>query len=190
VSIFIFTKRTLLSLVLACSLLLSAGVAYADFIVENGSSRLADGVISTDARLRLAVGGDPEEALSKGISLTLVVEAELHRASLASLFFGVQAWEDRYQIEYQGLTNRFHLTRFRDGSSEDFATLSETLASIERYSAQHALPSGVTTKDSLQMRLRVTLDRGALPGPLRLIALVLEDWRLDSSWARWPVTLP
>jgi len=182
--------RRLLRFAAAGMLLLGTTWAHADFIVESGQSRLSDGIIITDARLRLSITGDPEEALSKGIGLTLIVETELQRASLAALFFGIEKREERFQIEYQGLSNRFQLTRLRDGSKDDFATLSETLGSIERYSARHPLPEGVTPRDRLQIRLRVTLDRGALPGPLRLIALVLEDWRLDSSWSRWPVTLP
>lgn len=184
------TPRGARRFVLVLLLSLIALPVQASFVVENGSSELIDGALNTSARLNLSITGDPEIALSKGISLTLVVQSELHRASLASLFFKVESWQDRYRIEYQGLSNRFTLTRLRDGSTRDFATLSETLSSLERYSDQLRIPDGVSSKDKLQIRMRVVLDRGELPGPLRLLALVLPEWRLDGSWGRWMVASP
>ena len=44
--------------------------------------------------------------------------------------------------------------------------------------------------DELQMRLQGALSRGDLPGPLKLVALVVKDWRLASDWERWKVTIP
>ena len=74
--------------------------------------------------------------------------------------------------------------------TQDFATLAETLDFLERYTKAVTLPSGVSTSDALQMRLQVSLSRSDLPGPLKLVALVLKDWRLASDWERWKVTIP
>ena len=164
--------------------------ALADFAVERGTSNVVDRLITTSARLNLTISGEPEVALSKGIGLMLEVQTELHRSSLASIYFEVAAWKDRYLIEYQGLSNRFTLTRLGTGSTQHFATLSETLSSFTQYRSKLPLPEGVSTEDELQIHLRVILDRGQLPGPLRLIALIFPEWRLDSSWGRWPVNVP
>ena len=76
------------------------------------------------------------------------------------------------------------------GITEDFATLAQTLDSLRRYTKTVVLPASVSANDALQMRLQVSLSRSDLPGPLKLVALILKDWRISSDWERWKVTIP
>ncbi len=164
--------------------------ALADFTIVGGKSVLSGNTITTSARLDLAIRGEPEVALSKGIGLTLVIKSHLYRASLASWYFKIAEWEDQLLLEHHSLSNRYTLTNLDTNITEDFATLAETLDFLEQYTQAVTLPSGVSANDALQMRLQVSLSRSALPGPLKLVALVLKDWRLASDWERWKVTTP
>jgi len=175
----------------------SAGVLWlpampvmADFTVSEGRSVLIGDIIKTSARLNLNINGEPEVALSKGIALTLLVKFHLYRASLASWHFKIGEWEDRILLEHHSLSNRYTLTTSDSSITEDFATLTETLDFLRRYTKTVVLPDGVGANDALQMRLQVSLSRGDLPGPLKLVALFLKDWRLGSDWERWKVTIP
>ena len=161
----------------------------ADFRVVSGNTLLASGNLNTSANLDLVIEGDPATALSKGIGLTIIVSTRLYRASLASLFFKISEWQDEYRIEYQALSNRYTLSQTKTEVTEDFATLKETLAAMEKYSRKSAIPTGVATKDILQMRLQVSLDRNDLPGPLKLVALIRRDWQLKSNWMKWKVNV-
>ncbi len=162
----------------------------ADFTVSEGRSVLIGDSIKTSARLNLNINGEPEVALSKGIALTLLVKSHLYRASLASWHFKIGEWEDRILLEHHSLSNRYTLTTSDSSITEDFATLTETLDFLRRYTKTVVLPDGVGANDALQMRLQVSLSRGDLPGPLKLVALFLKDWRLGSDWERWKVTIP
>ncbi len=180
-----------------CLVVFSAGVlwlpgapAFADFTVGEGKSVLVGNTVKTSARLNLSITGEPEVALSKGIGLTLVVKFHLYRASLAYWNFKISEWEDRLRLEHHSLSNRYTLTTMDSGITEDFATLAETLDSLRRYTKTVVLPAGVSATDALQMRLQVSLSRGDLPGPLKLVALILKDWRISSDWERWKVTIP
>ena len=82
------------------------------------------------------------------------------------------------------------MTTLDSSITEDFATLTETLDFLRQYAKTVVLPDGVNPNDALQMRMQVSLSRGDLPGPLKLVALVLKDWRLGSDWERWQVTIP
>ncbi|HCK76953.1 MAG TPA: hypothetical protein DHW07_07385 [Gammaproteobacteria bacterium] len=162
----------------------------ADFTVSEGKSVLIDNQIKTSARLNLDINGEPEVALSKGIALTLLVKSHLYRASLASWHFKIGEWEDRLLLEHHSLSNRYTLTISDSSITEDFATLTETLDFLGQYTKTVALPDGVSANDALQMRLQVSLSRSDLPGPLKLVALFLKDWRIGSDWERWKVTIP
>ena len=169
---------------------LPATPALADFSIVTGKSVLSGNTINTSAKLNLAITGEPEVALSKGIGLTLVIKSHLYRASLASWYFKIGEWEDRLSLEHHSLSNRYTLTNLNTRITQDFATLAETLDFLKRYTKAVTLPSGVSAGDELQMRLQVSLSRGDLPGPLKLVALVVKDWRLASDWERWKVTIP
>ena len=169
---------------------LPAAPAMADFKVSEGKSVLIGNSIKTSAHLNLNINGEPAVALSKGIPLTLLVKSHLYRASLASWHFKIGEWEDRLLLEHHSLSNRYTLTTLDNSITEDFATLTETLDFLRQYTKTVVLPEGVNPNDALQMRLQVSLSRGDLPGPLKLVALVLKDWRLGSDWERWQVTIP
>ena len=169
---------------------LPAAPALADFNIVGGQSVLSGNTVTTSARLDLAISGEPEVALSKGIGLTLVIRSHLYRASLVSWYFKIAEWEDHLLLEHHSLSNRYTLTNPDTNNTEDFATLAETFDFLAQYTQAVTLPSGVSANDALQMRLQVSLSRSALPGPLKLVALVLKDWRLASDWERWKVTTP
>ena len=169
---------------------LPAAPAMADFTVSEGKSVLIGNSIKTSAHLDLNINGEPAIALSKGIPLTLLVKSHLYRASLASWHFKIGEWEDRLLLEHHSLSNRYTLTTLDSSITEDFATLTETLDFLRQYAKTVVLPDGVNPNDALQMRMQVSLSGGDLPGPLKLVALVLKDWRLGSDWERWQVTIP
>ena len=169
---------------------LPAAPAMADFTVSEGKSVLIGNSIKTSAHLDLNINGEPAIALSKGIPLTLLVKSHLYRASLASWHFKIGEWEDRLLLEHHSLSNRYTLTTLDSSITEDFATLTETLDFLRQYAKTVVLPDGVNPNDALQIRMQVSLSRGDLPGPLKLVALVLKDWRLGSDWERWQVTIP
>jgi len=169
---------------------LPAAPALADFNIVGGQSVLSGNTVTTSVRLDLAISGEPEVALSKGIGLTLVIRSHLYRASLVSWYFKIAEWEDHLLLEHHSLSNRYTLTNPDTNKTEDFTTLAETFDFLEQYTQAVTLPSGVSANDALQMRLQVSLSRSALPGPLKLVALVLKDWRLASDWERWKVTTP
>ena len=174
----------------AGALWLPGAPALAEFTVGEGKSVLVGNTVKTSARLNLSITGEPEVALSKGIGLTLVVKSHLYRASLAYWYFKISEWEDRLLLEHHSLSNRYTLTTMDGGITEDFATLAETLDSLRRYAKTVVLPASVSANDALQMRLQVSLSRSDLPGPLKLVALILKDWRISSDWERWKVTIP
>ncbi len=161
--------------------------ARAQFTVNSGQSKLAGNLLSTSAQLTLKITGDPVQALSKGIGLTLVVQTRLYRASLASWYFKVANWEQRFRVEHHALSNRYTLTQVATGTTDDFPTLTETLNAIGRFTTTVDLPAGAHENDDLQVRLQVSLDRKSLPGPLKLVALIFKDWQLRSNWGRWKV---
>ncbi len=183
-------NRFCLAVLSAGALWLPGAPVFADFTVSDGRSVLTGNTVKTSARLNLSITGEPEIALSKGIGLTLVVKSHLYRASLASWYFKIGEWEDRLLLEHHSLSNRYTLTTLDSGITEDFATLAETLDFLGRYTETVVLPAGVSANDALQMRLQVSLSRGDLPGPLKLVALILKDWRISSDWERWKVTIP
>jgi hypothetical protein len=95
----------------------------------------------------------------------------------------------RYRIQYHALLNMYRVRNESSGTTYNFSTLS---AAFDLMSAIHDFP--VMDKTLYQqgeryaVEIKVTLDRDALPLPLRPVAYTNPQWYLSSDWTLWPLT--
>ena len=133
-----------------------------------------------DVNLDCRFNGPINDAIEHGIPVTLDVhlQAQVRGGTL----------EDRRQIEmrYFPLTRRYQLRDTGTESVRSFAAsgyLTDALAALR-------LPLPTTFADlpaGTQLRLDVELDHSALPGALRLPAMLEPAWRLSAPEYAWTV---
>ena len=188
------TARQLIRLALGVAVLVPAAghgdpatPAGGAFVVEHAALRPTVGAYVVDARIDFAFSEDNLEAMRNGVALTVIVDIEVRRER-------GQWWDEtlatrqlRYRIETNVLTGRY---RVRDigGGARNYRSLEEMTETIGRV---ESVP--VIARDRLSAgahyaaRIRARLDIEALPSPLRPIAYLSPQWRLNTGWFEWQV---
>ena len=158
------------------------------FAIEHATLRPAGGIHVADARIDFAFSEDNLEAMRNGVALTVIVEIEVRRARGQWWNETLVAREIRYRIETNVLTGRYRVRNLRDGTARNYRSLEEM---TERLGRLESVP--VITRERLAAearytaRIRARLDIEALPSPMRPIAYLSPQWRLNSGWFEWQV---
>lgn len=158
---------------------LSACVRGPDALVVQGAT-LAGGRLE----LRSDWHADAQvlDALDHGIALSFAI----HLRAQAPAWFGWQRTVAqrvrRVQLRYFPLVRAYQLRDLDDGSVRNYSARAQALAAL----ADLRLPlSDWNAHDAQRFEVRIALDRDALPGALRLPALLSRAWRVDSADFAW-----
>ncbi|MFM1991256.1 MAG: hypothetical protein RJA99_4213 [Pseudomonadota bacterium] len=126
-----------------------------------------------------------EEAVSKGVPLTFLVEFELTRPRW-------YWWDERaalatqtHRLSYHALTRQYRV--LLNGVPQSHATLAEALEAMSRLRGWRVTPRDRTrTGTTYEGWIRLRLDTNQLPKPIQLTALTNRDWNPQSEWKRFP----
>jgi hypothetical protein len=142
-------------------------------------------VLSADMEYRLSARA--LEALQNGVPLywDIHIKIQQHRDYL---------WDKtltrtgiRYRIEYHALLNMYRVRNEGTGALYNFSTLSAALDLMSTIHNFHVMDKTADApKERYDVGIKVTLDRDALPLPLRPIAYTNPQWYLSSDWTLWP----
>jgi hypothetical protein len=144
-------------------------------------------VLSADIDFRLSARA--KEALQNGVPLywDIHIKTLQHRD-----FFWDKTLSNsgiRYRIQYHALLNMY---RVRNEGSHDvynFPTLSSALDQMATIRGFRVLDKALYLSGKrYSVGVKVTLDRDALPLPLRPVAYANPQWYLSSDWTLWPLT--
>ena len=129
------------------------------------------------ANLRVAFSPVMLEALERGIPLRLAFALQRSGggASLAA--------RPALTLSYAPLAQQYLLVD-DSGAARSFARRTQLLAALDRVRVPLP-PAFAGAPAGARYALRVRLDDAALPGPLRLPALVSRDWRLATDEHVW-----
>lgn len=95
----------------------------------------------------------------------------------------------RYRIQYHALLNMYRVRNEDSRELYNFSTLSAALDQISTIRDFRVLErAAYASGKRYAVGIKVTLDRDALPLPLRPIAYTNPQWYLSSDWTLWPLT--
>ena len=150
----------------------------------------SQGVYLLNARLHFVMPEGARQAVRDGVALTLQVELQLVRSRNWWLDDSVASLEQRYEVVYHALSQRYLVRNLNSGEQSSHSTLDEALESL---SIIHDLPvldeSLIRAKEDYELRLRGTLDVRTLPEALRLVLFWVDNWRQRSEWYIWPLKI-
>lgn len=139
-------------------------------------SRTDDAILLTyDVRFELP--REVEDALTKGIALVFVAEAETFRSRWYWTDKSKAQATRRWRLAFQPLTRQWRLTF--DGLSRHYSRLSEALTAIRvgsEWKIADALPSG--DDHDYYVDFRFKLDTDELPRPLQMGFAIEKEWDL------------
>lgn len=168
-------------------LLLHTTVVWAGgFKVLSADTYLSGGVYRLNARIQYEFSAPPLEALQNGVPLVIQLQMEVLRERDWLWDETIANLQQRFQIEYHALARQYVVTNLNSGELRSFPTWSTTTDFLGRIDDFPLLDSSLlNANENYYVSLRARLDIEALPAPLRPVAYLSQEWRLNSEWYRW-----
>lgn len=180
--------RSVRLLALLLALLWAGNSQAAGFEVLNAATRLEGDVYRLDAQIEYRFSKAALEALQNGVPLTVAIEMEVRRRRSWLWDETVYALTQRFQLEYHALSRQYLVSNLNSGERRAFPSQPTALAFMGRMQHFPLLDRGLLAKDGrYEGALRAVLALDALPGPLRLVAYLSNDWSMTSEWRTWPL---
>lgn len=144
--------------------------------------------IALTGNFALSLSPALKDAVSHGIPLVFQMEVELKRPR----WYWVDETVDRMRVDrrltYNALVRNYRVSEGQEG--RNFMNLVDAVAYIAR-PVEWRFPSGqVKTGEALDVAMRFRLDPAFLPKPFQVISFGDRDWRLDSDWYTFRLTVP
>ena len=156
------------------------------FEVRSADVELESGVYFLDAWLELRLPSQARQALRSGVPLTLRLDVELGYDRRWWFDEDAHELQQRYQLDFHALTERYVVSNLNSGDTSSFSTLFSALNYLGHVERLPVIDAALLAPDrDYWVRLRVVLDMERFPGPLRLLAFWRRDWAITSDWYQW-----
>ncbi len=169
-------------------LLSSTNTRAAQFTINSANSTLNEKVYTFNAHIDYQFSKGVLRALNNGIPIFITMEIEVYRKrwwwnkNIASL-------KQTYMLLYHVLTEKFVLNNLNSGTQNNFSTLDSALDALGNVSNLPLIDLKLLADGSMHfVKLRTYLDLESLPGPIRSLAYLTPEWRLESDWYIWSLT--
>ena len=179
--------RCLLALFLGCLIALGSPNAVATEVTQLKMERTDEGVYLS-ASVRFDLPPVVEDALLKGIPMFFVAEADIYRDRWYWYDRRVTTATRTMRLAYQPLTRRWRLnvmsgaisvTGLRASFSQNYDTLSDAVASIQRLSRWRIAEASEVEPDVRHnVEFRFRLDLSQLPRPFQIGVAGQKDWAI------------
>jgi len=173
---------------LLCFLATLAAPAFADtrLDVTGASVAIDDGVYELDARLDLRVPEEGRRAIEAGLTLDLDYQIEIARVRRYLPDAGVASLQQRFELSYHALSQRYLVRNLNTGEQQDFGSLQ---ASLDRIAEVRGLPlldsSLLEPGTTYEFRVRAELRLQTAPDTLGWLLFWTDDWSATSEWFAW-----
>jgi len=158
----------------------------AGLVVRDVQVALDEGVYELDAKLDLPLPEDARKAIDAGLTMRLHYEIVVSRVRRYMLDAEVATLEQRYELSYHALSQRYLVRNLNAGEQQDFGSLA---AAIERVSELHGLPILDSTLarpgPEYVGRIRAVLDLSTAPDAFGWLLFWTDDWNAVSDWKTW-----
>jgi hypothetical protein len=156
------------------------------FEIRSAFVEPADGVYQLSATLVFDLPDGARRVLREGVPLTLDLEIVMHRSRRFWLDETVAALEQRYELAYHALSERYLVRNVNSGQQSSFATLDAALDSLRVVGNLPILDQALVIPEARhEVSLRAHLDLHTMPDALRFIVFWSENWRQDTEWYTW-----
>lgn len=186
---------TFLALVLLCACngvasYATAAEAVRRFEIRSAFVQPAESVYMLNARLDFALPAGAQMAVRDGVVLTLDLEIVVNRARRYWPDDTIATLEQRYELVYHALSERFLVRNVNSGEQTSWPTLDAALESLKVVDRLPILDESlVDPKRRYEVSLRAGLDVRNIPEALRFVLFWVDDWRQQTDWYTWPLNL-
>lgn len=170
-----------------CFMFFVSTMAWADSSslgIKSAELEAAEDAYVLNADFELDLTDAVEEALSKGVPLSFLIEFQLTSPQKYWFDDEIVTVSAPVTFSYHALSRQYLITRGKHQQS--FASLQEAKDEFSRLRDWRVFEKSLLKKGEVyHAALRVRLDQSKLPKPLQVDAIGSEDWHLVSERYRW-----
>jgi len=173
-----------------CLIATAGPVAHAEdeskLTIRDVQVALDDGVYELDAKVDLTLPDGARKAVESGLTLRLTYEITVDRVRRYMPDAGIAALEQRYEVSYHALSQRYLVKNLNTGEQQDFGSLQ---AALDRVGDLRGLPvidaALVSGGPVYEGRIRAVLGMNTAPDVLGWLLFWTDDWSAESDWKTW-----
>jgi len=170
-------------------MIFTAHSAWAEgFTIRSVETNLVDKVYTVSAQIDYQFTDVAIEALQNGVPLLILIDIKVDRERNWWLDKNIAELQQGYLLLYHALTEKYLVNNLNSGAQENYDSLTSAVAALGQLDNLPLLDANLVSKDNrIIVRLHTYLDLEALPAPMRPLAYISSQWRLESDWYEWPL---
>lgn len=154
--------------------------------VSDATTRLEEGVWYLDANVDYTLNRTALDALASGLLLDIELDIRLERRRRIIWDAEFAALKQRYQLQYHALTERYIVRNLNSGEQASYASLPAALAYLGEVRGLPLIDDALLEPgERYYVEAQAVVDIRGAGGPLAVIRVFWNDWRIESEWIRW-----
>ena len=144
--------------------------------------------LSLNGNFALQLSPSLTDAVNHGIPLVFQIQAEVRRPRWYWVDEALYAGHTDRRLTYNALVRNYRVTEGQDG--RNFLNFEDALNYVARSVTWNIPPGRVRAGEVVEVMMRFRLDPAFLPKPFQVVSFGDRDWRLDSDWRHFRLTVP
>lgn len=154
--------------------------------VRSASTSLLAGVWFLDADIEYTLNETALEALQSGLALDVALTIRLTQRRRIIWDPQFAELKQRYELQYHALTERYIVRNLNSGEQATFGSLGAALTALGTVRSLPLIDDALLDRgERYFVAMRVVVDIEEMRGPLAVIRLLWNDWRITGEWVRW-----
>jgi hypothetical protein len=154
--------------------------------LEEVQVALDEDVYELDARARIKLPDDARRAIESGLTLRVTYQIAIDRVRRYMVDAEVAALEQRYEVSYHALSQRYLVKNLNTGEQQDFGSLQAALDRVSDVRGVPLIDAALIAKGpQYEGRVRAVLDLDTAPAALGWLLFWADDWNAESDWSTW-----
>lgn len=160
--------------------------AQSRFEIRSAYVEPAEGVYELNATVNFDLPEGARNVIREGVPLTLNFEIVVRRQRNYWLDDTVATLEQRYELVYHALSERYLVRNLNSGEQASFATLDAALDDLRVIGRLPILDQALLNQEGRhEISIRASIDVHTMPDALRFVLFWADDWRQRTEWYTW-----
>ena len=154
--------------------------------ILEAAATIDEGVYELDAKLDLTLPDAARKAVESGLTLRLTYEVTVNRVRRYMPDAGIASLEQRYELSYHALSQRYLVKNLNTGEQLDFGSLQSALERISELRGLPVLDTALVSDEPVyEGRIRAVLGLNTAPDTFGWLLFWTDDWSAASEWKTW-----
>ena len=154
--------------------------------IREAAATVDEGVYELDAKLDLVLPEAARKAVESGLTLRLTYEVTVDRVRRYMPDAGVAALEQRYEVSYHALSQRYLVKNLNTGEQQDYGLLQSALDRVSELRGLPVLDTALVSDGPVyEGRIRAVLGMNTAPDVFGWLLFWTDDWSAESEWKTW-----